>query len=47
MTKEKETYVSPTTETFVVGFEGIICGSPNGSFDENADVDDGNPGIFW
>ena len=29
MTKEKETYVSPTTETFVVGFEGLICLSNN------------------
>lgn len=30
MTKEKETYVSPTTETFVVGFEGsILTGSVN------------------
>lgn len=40
MTKEKMTYVSPETETLVVRFEGVICGSPNGQFGENGNVKD-------
>ena len=27
MKKQKLTYSAPTTETLVVGFEGVICGS--------------------
>ena len=30
MNKEKLTYVSPETETLVVRFEGVICGSLDG-----------------
>ena len=29
MNKEKQEYLSPTTEALVVRFEGVICGSPN------------------
>ena len=30
MNKQKQTYLSPTTETLVVRFEGVICQSdPN------------------
>ena len=47
MNKQKQTYLSPETETLVVRFEGVICESPNGSFDENADVKEGNSTIFW
>ena len=28
MNKEKQTYLSPETETLVIRFEGVICGSP-------------------
>ena len=27
MTKEKQLYVSPETESLVIRFEGVICGS--------------------
>ena len=47
MNKQKQTYLSPETETLVVRFEGVVCTSPNGSFDESAVVDDGTPEIFW
>ena len=30
MNKEKQTYLSPETETLVVRFEGVICGSNEG-----------------
>ena len=30
MNKEKQTYLSPETETLVVRFEGVICSSPTG-----------------
>ena len=29
MNKQKLTYLSPETETLVVRFEGVICGSPD------------------
>ena len=29
MNKEKQTYLSPETETLVVRFEGMVCTSPN------------------
>ena len=29
MNKQKQTYLSPETETLVVRFEGVICESPN------------------
>ena len=29
MNKEKQTYLSPETETLVVRFEGCLCTSPN------------------
>ena len=28
MNKEKQTYLSPETETLVVRFEGVVCTSP-------------------
>ena len=31
MNKEKQTYLSPETETLVVRFEGLICSSPYSS----------------
>ena len=34
MTKNKEQYCSPTTKTFVVRFEGCLCGSP-GDYQSN------------
>ena len=30
MNKEKQTYLSPETETLVVRFEGLVCASPTG-----------------
>ena len=47
MKKEKLTYVSPETDSLVVRFEGVVCTSPNGGFDEDASVDDGKPEVFW
>ena len=44
---KKELYTSPEVETLVVRFEGVICGSPNGSFEDPADVDDGDAQVFW
>ena len=29
MNKQKQTYLSPETETLVVRFEGVICNSPD------------------
>ena len=29
MIKEKQTYLSPETETLVVRFDGMVCTSPN------------------
>ena len=37
MNKEKQTYLSPETETLVVRFEGVVCASPNGSL-EGGDI---------
>ena len=31
MNKEKQTYLSPETETLVVRFEGVVCTSPGGN----------------
>ena len=28
MNKQKQTYLSPETETLVVRFEGVVCSSP-------------------
>ena len=42
MNKEKLTYVSPETETLVVRFEGVICGSPNGYNEGSAGDYSGN-----
>ena len=47
MNKEKLLYEAPTALTFVVKIQGVICQSPNGYFDEQADVDDGNAQVFW
>lgn len=52
MNKEKQFYVTPEVQTFVIRFEGVICESLNGSggngFTEpGADVEDGNPSIYW
>ena len=30
MNKQKQTYLSPETETLVVRFEGVVCTSPWG-----------------
>lgn len=30
MNKEKQTYLSPETETLVIRFEGMVCTSPTG-----------------
>ena len=30
MKQEKQTYLSPETETLVVRFEGMVCSSPTG-----------------
>ena len=35
MNKEKQTYLSPETETLVVRFEGMVCTSPNGTNSSN------------
>ena len=29
MNKQKQTYLSPETETLVIRFEGVVCTSPN------------------
>jgi len=34
MNKEKQTYLSPETETLVVRFEGMICQSSGEKFSE-------------
>ena len=39
MNKQKQTYLSPETETLVVRFEGVVCGSPDpGSAGGNDDI---------
>ena len=35
MNKEKQTYLSPETETLVVRFEGMVCTSPYGTNSTN------------
>ena len=50
MNKQKQTYLSPETETLVVRFEGVVCasygdeGKPGG--DPGLDDDDYNFGGF-
>ena len=42
MTKEKQLYVSPETETLVIRFEGVICASQTGAsgFSESGSITD-------
>ena len=52
MNKQKQTYLSPETETLVVRFEGVICGSKDidnqgGGFDNPANVDDQSGSSWW
>ena len=53
MNKQKQTYLSPETETLVVRFEGVICtaskdGGASGGFgDQNSDVDDHSGDSWW
>ena len=54
MNKQKQTYLSPETETLVVRFEGVICGSQDGDVpssgfggNPNADVDDQSGSNWW
>ena len=46
MNKEKQTYLSPETETLVVRFEGVVCTSPNGGFGEDPNEKD-QSGSDW
>ena len=41
MNKQKQTYLSPETETLVVRFEGVICTSLNGDNHTEVFGDDG------
>ena len=47
MNKEKLLYEAPTAQTFVVRFEGVICGSPNGGFGDSPNVDDQSGDDDW
>ena len=47
MNKQKQTYVSPETETLVIRFEGVVCKSPNGAFDEQGNVNDHSGDDGW
>ena len=41
MKKQKQIYVSPETETLVVRFEGVVCGSQTGEkFGTQSEWDD-------
>ena len=44
---KKEFYTSPEVDAFEVRYEGVVCASPKGSFDEKADVEEGNSTVFW
>ena len=39
MNKQKQTYLSPETETLVVRFEGVICESTTKQFTEEPEDD--------
>ena len=42
MNKEKQTYLSPETETLVVRFEGVVCTSPGAPGAAGGDLIPGN-----
>jgi len=41
MNKQKQTYLSPETETLVVRFEGVVCASPTGEDMKNQSMPGG------
>ena len=42
MNKQKQTYLSPETETLVVRFEGVICNSPFNALNGTSYLDGGD-----